>query len=105
MTNLETQIQLWHEKRFGSGVDLPATYRKLLEEVGELGEAMMRQDANAIAGEAGDVALVLCHILRAGCPKYPSLSIAMAVALDKCEMRLARGGTLTPGGKHQQRKR
>jgi len=63
MTNLELQVQAWHENVYGKTVRLPATYRKLLEEVGELGEALMRQDPDAIREEAGDVGLVLTHLL------------------------------------------
>src|SRR5690606_3713518 len=88
MTNLEIQIALWHENRFGKAVNMPATYRKLMEEVGELGEALMRQDPEAIREESGDVAFVLAHILRAACPDHPSLHTAMGLALDKCERRL-----------------
>ncbi len=66
---------------------MPATYRKLLEEVGELGEAIMLQHPDRIQEEAGDVAILLAHIVRGGCPDRPSLSQAMAVALDKIERR------------------
>jgi len=90
MTNLEKQIESWHDRKFGK-VDIPNTYRKLLEEVGELGEALMRQDPKAIREESGDVAFVLCHIVRAACPDYPSLFHAIAVALEKNEGRLRRG--------------
>lgn len=88
MTNLELQIESWHERKFGKTVNVPKTYRKLLEEVGELGEALMRQDPDAIREEAGDVAFVLCHIIRSCCPDKPSLSHAIAVALDKNESRI-----------------
>lgn len=90
MTNLELQIAAWHENNFGKTVRLPETYRKLLEEVGELGEALMKQDPEAIREEAGDVAFVLAHIIRAGCPDHPSLMRAMDAALDKCERRRAK---------------
>ena len=56
--------------------------------MGELGEAMMRQDPVAIGEEAGDVAMVLTHILRGCCPDHPSLSLALAATLDKCERRM-----------------
>ena len=89
MTNLELMIENWHERKFGKTVNLPATYRKLLEEVGELGEAIIKQDADAIREESGDVAFVLTHIVRAGCPDHPSLAQAMDKALLKNEGRLA----------------
>ena len=101
MKILETKIRAWHEKRFGPRVNLSATYRKLLEEVGELGEALINQNQCSIREEAGDVALVLCHILRGGCPAQPELHKAMAEALEKCEWRMARGDALQPGGKHK----
>jgi len=88
MTNLELQIQSWHERKFGKTVDVHATYRKLLEEIGELGEAIMIRDTNAIREEVGDVAFVLAHIVRAECPDHPSLSHAIAMALNKNETRL-----------------
>ena len=87
MTNLELQIEAWHENNFGKTVKLPETYRKLLEEVGELGQALMKHDSENIREEAGDCALVLAHIIRGACPDHPSLSHAMDMALNKCERR------------------
>lgn len=90
MTNLELQIESWHKRKFGRAVNLPASYKKLLEEVGELGEALMKQDYDAIREEAGDVAFVLTHIVRAACPDHPSLSHAIACVLEKNEGRIER---------------
>lgn len=89
MTNIELEIQSWHERKFGKTVNVPATYRKLLEEVGELGEAIIKQDPDSIREEAGDVAFVLVHIVRACCPDHPSLSHAIVMALDKNETRMS----------------
>jgi NTP pyrophosphatase (non-canonical NTP hydrolase) len=88
MTNLEKQIKLWHHSKFGREGELPPLYKKLLEEVGELGEAIMLGDENKIQEEVGDVGFVLSHIVRVGCISKPSLHIAMAVALDKNQCRL-----------------
>jgi NTP pyrophosphatase (non-canonical NTP hydrolase) len=88
VNNLEKRIAAWHAAKFGPAVNLPKTYRKLLEEVGELGEAMISGDARAIQEEAGDVALVLCHLVRGGSPDAPSLEAAMELSLMKCEKRL-----------------
>ncbi len=84
MTNLELELIAWHERHYGPAVDIPATYRKLLEEVGELGEALMRGDQAAVREEAGDVAIVLFHVLR-GAVSGASLMMAMDAALNKCE--------------------
>lgn len=94
MTNLELQVAQWHENTFGKRVDIPATYKKLLEEVGELGEALMRQNQDEITEEAGDVALVLMHLIRGSCPDTPGIIDVAALALDKCERRrrLKQGG-------------
>lgn len=88
MTNLEQQIAMWHERRFGPHVDVPATYRKLMEEVGELGEALMRHDSDGVYEETGDVAMVLCHLLRGAVGDDRGLLLALAAAADKCERRL-----------------
>lgn len=90
MNIIEQQAWDWHVKHYGDGVDLPATYKKLLEEVGELGEALMRgpderwawQDARL---EAGDVAVLLFIILKGlGCD---TIVTAMAGVMDKLERR------------------
>ncbi len=96
MTNLELQAQSWHENRFGKTVKIPETYRKLLEEVGELGQALMKQDHENIVEEVGDCALVLMHIIRGACPDDPSLMAATDAALTKCERRRY----AEQGGKH-----
>jgi NTP pyrophosphatase (non-canonical NTP hydrolase) len=85
MTNLESQIASWHENNFGKTVRLPETYRKLLEEVGELGQALLKSDTDNIAEECGDCALILSHIIRGACPDRPSLMLAMDMSLNKCE--------------------
>lgn len=66
MTPMECDAMEWHQRTFGpdSALDGSATFRKLCEEVGELGEAMMQQDQDAILDEAGDVALVLLNLVR-----------------------------------------
>ncbi len=95
-TRLEHELIAWHERNYGEGVDVPATFRKLLEEVGELGEALLLNDRRKIWEEAGDVGVLLFHVLRGACPDDPacdpaSLSVAMALALEKCEQRENRG--------------
>jgi|GEM_PF-2466433 len=85
MTKLEKQIWLWHVECYGPGVDIPATYRKLLEEVGELGEALMLGDAEDVVLEAGDCAVLLLTLLRGhGCK---SLGTALGRVFDKLELR------------------
>lgn len=93
MTNLELQAAAWHDNTFGPTVDIPATYKKLLEEVGELGEALMHQNPSEIADESGDVILVMVHLVRATCGGKGIIALADA-ALNKCESRryLRQGG-------------
>lgn len=66
MSKAERLLWEWHVRHYGEGVNVPGTYRKLVEEVGELGEALIR-DVSADAGreEIGDVA-ALCLILARG---------------------------------------
>lgn len=66
MTALEDDVARWHAERFGpdSAARVPATYRKLLEEVGELGEALMAGAEEGVLLEAGDVAIALLMLLR-----------------------------------------
>ena len=87
MTRLEKQIQDWHERVYGDVSPWP-TFRKLLEEVGELAEALAAGDETAISEEAGDVGFVLANLIRGACPNHPSLSVAIATALDKNNERL-----------------
>lgn len=78
MNALEADLADWHRRKFGPAVDVPATVRKLGEEVGELVEALLIGEPASIDEEAGDVALVLAHLVRAsGGPAGGSLERAM----------------------------
>lgn len=83
MTNLEQQLWQWHVGHYGDDVDIPATYRKLVEEVGELGEALMNKTADKARMEAGDVGVLLLIVLRG--MGYKSLHRAMEAAYNKIE--------------------
>lgn len=89
-TRLEHQLIEWHNRNYGEAIDVPGTFRHLLEEVGELGEALLLNDQRKIREEAGDAAVLLFHVLRGACPPEnaacnpASLSVAMAMALEKC---------------------
>jgi len=85
MTLTEQQLWDWHVKEYGEGVDVPATYRKLLEEVGELGEALMNGDEREAKMEAGDCAVLLLMILRG--MGENSLALWMANVETKLETR------------------
>lgn len=87
MTRLEEEILNYQDKRFGK-INVPATYRKLLEEVGELGEALLNNDKQNIDEEIGDVGMLLVTIALAK-HEYKSLSVAIAVSLEKANRRLA----------------
>lgn len=89
MTRLEHRIAEWHWREFGSDVNLAETYRKLLEEIGELGAALIRGDESNAFEELGDCGLLLAHITRgiAGSNERKSFAAAMACAQDKCDSR------------------
>lgn len=86
MTQLEENILNYQTKKFGK-INVPASYRKLLEEVGELGEALINKDKQAIMEEIGDVGMLLVTIALAK-TDYKSLSVAIATSLEKAESRL-----------------
>lgn len=100
-TRLEHQFHQWHNEMYGDGpVNLAATYRKLCEEVGELGEAIMqcfsvpdgepvRQAKIAACIEAADVA-ILCLMCIRGIEGSSSASLSawMAVKMEKLEEKL-----------------
>lgn len=90
MTSLELRIVAWHEQKYGTGVNLAKTYRKLLEEVGEIGQALIVGDADNAREEIGDVAVILFHLLRVVAPG-DSLTDAMQAAVEKCERRTREG--------------
>jgi len=101
MTRLEHRMWRWHVETYGEGVDIPATYRKLCEEVGELGQALMEKniDAKAAKLEAADIGIILNMILK-GLDPQGSLSVSMAVKLDMIEQRSMerRKGAVPTGG-------
>ncbi len=41
------------------------TFTKLIEEVGEIGRALLRDDTENLKEEIADSAMVLCHLARA----------------------------------------
>ncbi len=86
MTNLELQIKAFKDEHFHKA-DEYWHFRKLCEEVGELGEALMRGDDMDIMLESGDVGIVLAGLLLC---RDKSLSVSMATAMDKNEARLHR---------------
>jgi NTP pyrophosphatase (non-canonical NTP hydrolase) len=87
-TRLEHELTNWHERNYGH-VDVPATYRKLLEEVGELGEALIIGNVQSIYEECGDVAILLFHVLRGSTREkhHQTLAGAMGWCLEKCLQR------------------
>lgn len=91
--SLEERAENWHNEKYGKDVDVYATYRKLVEEVGELGEAIMKADLEHSANfgnvreELGDVGLVLTHLIRRFVPWNISVADVFHEALDKVEAR------------------
>ena len=62
MNVIEQQAQRWIEKH-KKHYDRPAVFRKLCEEIGELGEALIRGKNYDILEESGDVLFVFAHLL------------------------------------------
>jgi NTP pyrophosphatase (non-canonical NTP hydrolase) len=61
----EVNLENWHERKYGKGhKDIPATVRKLHEEVGELIECIMNEDSYGAAIESADVFFLLCTLNR-----------------------------------------
>lgn len=87
---LENRAEAWHVAKFGRSRTLPGkTYAKLLEEVGELGEALMHGDREAVEHELGDVVHVLMHLARS--VSGPGRLLVPALkAIERCEERNAR---------------
>lgn len=105
---IEESVHALHVRAYGDETKVPETYRKLLEEVGELGAALMNHDRNNLIEETGDVLVILLVIIQAviGPPlskemrhgaqidKMPSwqfditLEKLTAMSLDKFERRL-----------------
>ena len=89
MKALETRMAEWHNRRYGGKVNVPATYRKLLEEIGEVGEAIMK-DYGTVIEEIGDVIACLMHLARGIDPALPFEQI-IELAVVKLEDRERNG--------------
>lgn len=88
VNDVAERLAAWHRKKYGrDSIDRAATYRKLLEEIGELGAGIMLADSQNVFEEIGDCALILMHLLRDICPEN-TLEGAIRFALTKCEQRL-----------------
>jgi len=86
MLMIERRLEAWHVAKYPTA-DPAATYRKLLEEIGELGEAMMHTDSAACEEEIGDVVAVLTHLLRMTVGGRVSILDTLEAAMDKMESR------------------
>lgn len=87
MTRLEIEIKEFKDKNFPRA-DKEWHFRKLCEEVGELGEALMRGNKTDINMEMGDVGIVLAGL---GLCMGESLAAWMATAMDKNNKRIQEG--------------
>lgn len=89
-SEIEARVRDWHERCFGAddGSMIPLTFRKLCEEVGELGAAIMDGSCLDVQVEAGDVAIVLLNLLRLA-TEQRGLQGPIVAALLKNESRLA----------------
>ncbi len=95
MTRLEHAIKDFADDAFGSR-DVPSRFRKLGEEIGELGEAIARYTGEksrphhqAVCLEAADVAIVLADLLIV--LGGESLAGWSAVKMDRNRERLVAG--------------
>ncbi|MBK9075545.1 MAG: hypothetical protein IPL77_11315 [Flavobacteriales bacterium] len=89
---LENRAEAWHVAKFGTARPFAGkTYAKLLEEVGELGEAIMCGDPDSVEHEIGDVLHVLMHLARIGYGPGRLLVPALQ-AIERCEARLQAPG-------------
>jgi len=85
MFDAERRIEEWHDRKYDK-VTLAATYRKLLEEVGELGERLIEKDFPGAYEEAADSLAVLTHLVRS---LGGELEDALSFAASKVELREA----------------
>ena len=69
MKELEARLKRWHDGHYKQ-MDIPRTYSKLLEETGEIGEAIMHGDTDHIIEEIGDATANLIHLARHFGPEY-----------------------------------
>ncbi len=84
MTKLEHEIKEFKDKNFPN-YDKKRKKKKLCEEIGELGEALMRNNKQEICLELGDVGIVLAGL---GICMNESLAAWMATAMDKNIQRI-----------------
>jgi NTP pyrophosphatase (non-canonical NTP hydrolase) len=82
---IEQRLWEWHRTHYGPTVSLSRTYRKLLEEVGELGEALMEGSPGDALTEAGDVATLLLMVVVG--LNGEGLESVMAIAEKKLAFR------------------
>ena len=87
MTRLELEIKEYKDKNFPKA-DKEWHFRKLCEEIGELGEALMRGNKVDISMEMGDVGIVLAGL---GLCMNESLAAWMATAMEKNNKRAKEG--------------
>jgi len=84
LTNSENLSAKWFKDQFGDYVDIPACYKKLLEEVGELGEALMHNNSQEIRVELGDILNALNQIVRTTCPPGVGFEDVLQEAVVRC---------------------
>jgi len=90
----EEEAEEWHREIFGP-IAPSAVYRKLLEEIGELGEAIMENDELSIEDELADVAFSFAVLIRklrewAEYPDEHTIEQLVRQALMKNKQKIAR---------------
>jgi len=102
--NIDDRIASWNARRIGPQT-IGGKFRKLGEEVGELGEALILLDfsldssENDALMEIADCALVLSHLARlvSSHPQVDTLEGLMTTKMNLLEQRVPRG-TFPEGG-------
>ena len=86
LADMERRLADWHREKYGGEpVRVRKALCKLLEELGEFGEALNDGNGYQAAIEAADVVFVLCHLVRS---TGFSLATAIRDKLDIIEARL-----------------
>lgn len=89
---IEDRVAEWHRMYFGHGANGPEQINKLLEEIGELIEAILLRDRKAFVSEIGDVAWVLIQLNNIYGDKSMTFDDILELTYEKLMLRLRSKG-------------